>query len=110
MKKYLFNLMVATMVAMTSVSFISCGEDDENFSSEKPSALLKDANGKKIFLPASGYYNKKSMEGFGTGCYYWSSTEVIDAKACTIKAFANDHQAYSTTMLRWLGLPVRPVQ
>ena len=55
MKKNLFYMMAATIVALISVSFVSCGDDEEDdFSSEKPSALLKDANGNAIKLISAG--------------------------------------------------------
>lgn len=64
-------------------------------------------NGRKIFIPAAGYFKDDTLSGKGAACYYWTSQ--VDLDETNITVLENDHLA-SHGAARYYGFPVRAVR
>jgi hypothetical protein len=66
-------------------------------------------NGNSVFFPASGYYNGTTLNGRGSGGYYWSSTYYSETNARSL--FFDSSEVFPTNYYnRRLGFTVRAVQ
>ena len=67
------------------------------------------ANGNSIFLPAAGYQTISYYEGYGTDCYYWTSSRYSDAVSGYCLSGRQNVALSLEAKARYLGLMVRPV-
>jgi len=76
--------------------------------------LLTGPNGNRIFLPAKGYRQGTSLQGYEKICYYWSSSngEFDRPEAIKILEYEGEEleiDRWVTSVDPYLGLPIRPV-
>lgn len=70
------------------------------------------ATGNTIFLPAAGSKYKGDTDGFGTYCFYWTSTPCQRASGCgpAFQLNADEYGAYTADDARCYGQTVRAVR
>jgi hypothetical protein len=66
-------------------------------------------NGNSIFLPAAGYMSEGSLNGAGSGGYYWSSSLDTDSPYCAYLVYFSSGGVDWNYLYRYYGFTVRPV-
>ena len=102
MKKYLLNWMTILMVAIVSVGFVSCGDDDDNDKKETSSLV-----GTWVYFERDGDYSLSLMYTFnsdGTFKHVWQETISWDKsysgeESGLWKYDSNNHKLTLTTIV-----------
>ena len=80
-----------------------------------PGFIVTGPSGKSIFIPAAGLKVPETGTSlYGSNAFLWSADVYMDADNCHDKArcldFWKDGEPSVATVLRFCGLPVRPVK
>ena len=70
--------------------------------------MYTSTNGNRIFFPAAGYRNGSSLDGAGSGGYYWSRTLIADTPYFAYGLYLSSGGVYYD--YRGCGHTVRPMR
>lgn len=80
----------------------------QRFDKRRKGLVLKAPNGKKLFLPAMGFYHDSRLRVVGSNGYYWSATPGGSGYARYLGFGSSD--AFTSSSLGRYGLSVRLIK